>query len=373
MATMTESIPTTVQVHLGDRSYAIQVRHDVASSVWADVLPKALRGQQALIVCDANTQSWAEAWYDIIAPFAPRQKMIVLPAGEAEKHLGTVARLYDDLADLPADRHTYVIAIGGGVLGDTAGFAAATYARGLPWIMVPTTLLAMVDSSVGGKVGVNHPKGKNLIGAFHQPAAVWIATSALTSLPDREFRSGLAEVVKYGVIMDAHLFEMLEAESLNLHNPRHPRWVEIIARCCRLKADVVEQDERETKGLRLILNYGHTFAHAFESVAGYGTWLHGEAVALGMLCASRLSERRGLVVPAVAERQRELLVKFGLPVQADARWNVDDVLLAMRTDKKARGGRLRFIVPRRLGEVEVVDDVQDTEVAAVLREVGCHG
>src|SRR5262249_23592721 len=197
--------------------------------------------------------------------------------------------------DLRADRQTLIIAVGGGVVGDLAGFVAATYARGLHLLMVPTTLLAMVDSSVGGKVAVNHLRAKNLIGAFHQPVGVWSDTQTLETLPDREYKSGLAEVVKYGVIMDAGFFVYLE-EKVKAVNRRDSEVVRmVVARCCRLKADIVEKDEREQSGLRMALNYGHTFAHAFETVTGYGRWLHGEAVAAGMVCAGRLAARRGLI------------------------------------------------------------------------------
>src|SRR5262249_13448415 len=221
---------------------------------------------------------------------------------------------YDALANLPADRKTPVLAVGGGVVGDLAGFVAATYNRGLPFLQVPTTLVAMVDSAVGGKVGVNHPKGKNLIGAFHQPAGVWIDTAYLDSLPDREYRSGLAEVVKYGVILDAEFFGWLE-DNIDAVLVREPATVRyIVERCCQLKAYIVEQDEREETGLRMMLNYGHTFAHAFETVGGYGAWLHGEAVAAGMICASRLAQRYGLVGADVTERQGNLLRQFELPL-----------------------------------------------------------
>jgi 3-dehydroquinate synthase len=232
--------------------------------------------------------------------------------------------------------------------------------------MVPTSLLAMVDSSVGGKVGVNHPVGKNLIGAFHQPAGVWIDTAVLSTLPDREYRSGLAEVVKYGVILDADFFDWLErnAPAVLARDPAAVR--HLVAVCCRLKADVVERDEREELGLRVVLNYGHTFAHAFEAVAGYGAWLHGEAVAAGIVCASLLAELRGLVGPEVTQRQRRLLEAFGLPT-APGRWPVGEVLAAMRSDKKAAAGRLRFVLPRRLGEVALFDDVPEDDVRRVLR------
>jgi 3-dehydroquinate synthase len=260
-----------------------------------------------------------------------------------------------------------VVAVGGGVVGDLAGFVAATFNRGLDLLMVPTTLLAMVDSSVGGKVGINHPRGKNLIGAFHQPAGVLIDTALLDTLPDREYRSGLAEVVKYGVILDAELFAWLEAHAAGVRDRRPDAVRHIVGRSCRLKADVVERDERELTGLRAVLNYGHTFAHAFETVAGYGTWLHGEAVAAGMVCASRLAELRGLVGADVTARQVRLLEAFGLPT-APLAWSIDELVAVMRTDKKAEAGRLRFVLPTRLGEVRLFDDVAEDQVRAVLRE-----
>jgi 3-dehydroquinate synthase len=276
--------------------------------------------------------------------------------------------LYDRLVEEQADRRTLVVAVGGGVIGDLVGFVAATYNRGLPLLMVPTTLLAMVDSSVGGKVGVNHPRGKNLIGAFHQPVGVWVDTAVLDTLPDREYRSGLAEVVKYGVIQDADLFAWLEGH-VDAVLRREPEAVRhVVARSCRLKADVVERDEREETGLRAVLNYGHTFAHAFETVGGYGAWLHGEAVAAGMVCASLLAERRGLIGRETTERQRRLLQAFGLPT-APRRWATEELLAVMRTDKKAVGGRLRFVLPRRLGEVALFDDVPEDDVRQVLEAV----
>jgi 3-dehydroquinate synthase len=226
----------------------------------------------------------------------------------------------------------------------------------------------MVDSSVGGKVGINHPRGKNLIGAFHQPIGVWIDTTFLNTLPDREYRSGLAEVVKYGVILDAEFFSYLEqhAEAILQRDAECIRHV--VARSCRLKADVVERDEREETGLRAALNYGHTFAHAFETVGGYGAWLHGEAVSAGMVCASRLAERRGLIDADVTERQRRLLQTFGLPI-APQRWPVDELVATMRSDKKAVAGRLRFVLPKRMGEVAMFDEVPEEDVRVVLEEL----
>ena len=214
-------------------------------------------------------------------------------------------------------------------------------------------------------MGVNLPQGKNLIGCFHQPIGVWIDTTALNTLPDREFRSGVAEVVKYGVILDAELFAYVEANADAILQRQPPVICYVIARCCRLKADVVEQDEREETGLRAILNYGHTFAHAFETVSGYGLWLHGEAVAAGMICASRLAERRGLISRELTERQERLLSRFGLPTAPES-WPVEELLAVMRNDKKSLGGRLRFVLPRRLGEVALVDDVSEEDVRRVL-------
>jgi 3-dehydroquinate synthase len=228
--------------------------------------------------------------------------------------------------------------------------------------MVPTSLLAMVDSSVGGKVGINLKAGKNLVGAFLQPAGVWIDTALLATLPDREYRSGLAEVVKYGVILDADFFAWLETNADAVLSRDAAAVRHVVTRCCELKAGVVEKDEREETGVRMALNYGHTFAHAFETVGGYGAWLHGEAVAAGMASASRLAEKLGMIGADVTERQVKLLEKFGLPTAAKPEWRPDELLAAMRRDKKAAAGRLRFVLPTRIGEVVVRDNVDETAV-----------
>jgi len=247
-----------------------------------------------------------------------------------------------------------------------AGFVAATFARGLAFVQIPTTLLAHVDSSVGGKVGVNLPAAKNIVGAFWQPTGVLIDLDTLATLPDREYRSGLAEVVKYGVILDADFFTYLESHAADL-SARDPAVLEhVIARSCRLKADVVERDERELTGLRAVLNYGHTFCHAIETVSGYSTYLHGEAVAIGMVCASRLAERLGRIGSDLTSRQQVLLAKLGLPTAVE---NLDhDALLeAMQRDKKAEHGQLRFVLPSRLGCVEVVGGIDRQSVQAALQ------
>ena len=354
----------TIRVNLGERSYDIAVTTDAWPGFGPFVRQRA-RGSRAFLVTDENVRAHAEVAAASLTDSSWQAHLTVLPAGEGQKSLAVAGQLYDRLAEVEADRRTLVVAVGGGVTGDLAGFVAATYARGLPLLMIPTTLLAMVDSSVGGKVGINHPRAKNLIGAFHQPAGVWIDTALLASLPDREYRSGLAEVVKYGVILDADLFAYLEAnaDAVLGRDPATVRY--IVARCCRLKADVVERDEREETGLRAVLNYGHTFAHAFETAAGYGTWLHGEAVAAGMVCASRVAERRGLIPAELTRRQERLLTRFGLPTAPEA-WPVDTLLAAMRRDKKALAGKLRFILPERLGAVALVDDIPESEARAVL-------
>ncbi len=362
---------STVRVNLGERSYDIAIVNDDRAGLGPFARSRA-RGSLAFVVGDENTRPHAEAAAAALGAAGFRAALEVLPSGEAQKSLAVASRLYDRLADLNADRKTLVVPVGGGVVGDLAGFVAATFNRGLPLLMVPTTLLAMVDSSVGGKVGVNHPRAKNLIGAFHQPAGVWIDTAALATLPEREYRSGLAEVVKYGVILDAEFFAWQEAnaEAVLRRDPEAVRHV--VARSCRLKADVVEHDEREETGLRAVLNYGHTFAHAFETVGGYGAWLHGEAVSAGMVCASRLAERRGLIAADVTARQVRLLGRFGLPT-APKRWPVEDLMRVMRSDKKNVAGRLRLVLPGQLGEVALFDDVPEEDVRRVLEEAVSSG
>lgn len=356
-------------VRLGTRSYPIRFGRDMTAQFGQFLRETLPASTTALLVADTHTQPMAEALALPLAQAGFRTGSVIVPPGEGSKSLPQLQRLYDALYDLAADRRTAVVAVGGGVVGDLAGFAAATYNRGLPLIMVPTTLLAMVDSSVGGKTAINHPRGKNLIGAFHQPRGVWIDTACLRTLPQREYRSGLAEVVKYGVIRDADLFARLEREAAQLDSVHSSLLPGIIARCCRIKAEVVEQDEFEETGLRAILNYGHTFGHAFEIVGAPEGWLHGEAVAAGMMCAVRLARLIGyLADPDLEARQRRLLQHFRLPLGPLPRWDFDELLAVMRRDKKATAGRLRFILPRRLGEVALVDGVAETEVRAVLQQ-----
>jgi 3-dehydroquinate synthase len=280
--------------------------------------------------------------------------------------------LWRELLELGADRKTVVVALGGGVVGDLAGFVAATYARGLGLLQIPTTLLAQVDSSVGGKVGINLPDAKNMVGAFWQPIGVLIDIDTLATLPRREYVSGLAEVVKYGVILDADFFGELETNAAAISARQSDMLARVVARCCRLKADVVEADERETgcgrpELNRAVLNYGHTFAHALETTSGYGRWLHGEAVSIGMMCAARLARRLGRVDDRFVGRQRELLMALGLPVETPDS-DAELLLAAMARDKKSEHGQLRFVLPERLGKVELVGGVSPDDVRSALRD-----
>ena len=357
---------THFPVDLGPRSYPIRIGSGIVSSIGAFAREVATKSEFALIVTDENVDPHAEALATSLKSSGFRTSTVILQPGEETKSLTWTNELYDELAEQNADRRTLIVALGGGVIGDLAGFAAATYNRGLPLFMVPTTLLSMVDSSVGGKVGINHERGKNLIGAFHQPTGVAIDLDYLKTLPDREFRSGLAEVVKYGVILDAEFFEYLERSTAAVL-ARDPEALEtIVARSCAIKARVVEQDEREETGMRAKLNYGHTFAHAFEIVAGYGAWLHGEAVSAGMVCAGQLARNLGRVDAEFCARQIELLVAFGLPIHPLAEWDAGVMIDAMRRDKKSLAGRLRFVLPSKMGHVDLVEGVDEAAVRRVL-------
>lgn len=361
-----------ISVPLGSRSYNVQVvsGRPRGFGPFARAALDASRAgrscRRALLVTDEHLASLVNSLISALQNVEIEAVPAVLPPGEATKSLKQASNLYGRLIAIRADRHTAVVALGGGVVGDLAGFVAATYARGLPLLMAPTSLLAQVDSSVGGKVGVNHPRAKNIIGAFHQPVGVWIDTHTLHTLPVRELRCGLAEVVKYGVILDPELLDFLEtnADAILALDPQSIR--RIVARCCQLKADVVASDEREETGLRAVLNFGHTVGHAVEAVTGYGgAFQHGEAVAVGMVAESRLAERLGWIEPAVTERLKTLLQRFGLPV-ACPRLDPDLLLEAMTRDKKNLNGRIRFVLPRRIGQVDLTDAPKEADVRAVL-------
>ncbi len=364
----------TLVVELGARSYPIRVGEGLDG--FGPFVRGALEGswagrgcRSALVVVDANVRRLAVALVDSLGSQGITAEVAEVPPGEASKTLARASELYDRLVDLRADRHNCVVALGGGVVGDLAGFVAATYARGLPLVMVPTTLLAQVDSSVGGKVGVNHPRVKNIIGAFHQPSAVWVDTGSLASLPTRELRSGMAEVVKYGMILDAPFFAELERQAEPLLTLEATALRRTILRSCELKAGVVALDEREETGERAALNFGHTVGHAIEAVAGYdGPYRHGEAVAVGMVAECRLAERLGWIGPDVTERLLALLKRLGLPTRSPG-LDRDALLAAMGRDKKNQGGSVRFVLPRELGRVELTDAARSEDLSACLGSI----
>ena len=361
---MTDSTQT-VRVDLAERSYDIQIGSGNMDQAGARVCEIG-RVSHAVIITDENVeQPHAHCVAESLVRAGVEVALVVIDPGEPGKSIDAAAGLWEQMLELDADRKSVVVAVGGGVVGDLAGFVAATYARGVRFFQVPTTLLAQVDSSVGGKVGINLPKAKNMVGAFLQPVGVLIDTRSLDTLEAREYKAGLGEVVKYGVILDEHLFEYLESYTGELLERRQAVLGEVVSRCCRLKADVVEKDEREESGLRAVLNYGHTFAHAIETLSGYGKFLHGEAVSIGMVCAARLAERLGRVDGDFTARQAGLLAALDLPTEFPD-LDPEEVVRAMMHDKKVEHGQLRFVLPARMGLVELVGDVAPEAVLAAL-------
>jgi 3-dehydroquinate synthase len=367
----------TVHVDLGTRSYDIEICSDSLSrsaqniDAWMNAKFGPASGRKsAIVVTDKNVVAHAAVVQDSLNSAAWKTSCITLEPGEPTKTLSVIDGLYDRMVEAKADRKTVVVAVGGGVIGDAAGFLASTYGRGVPFVQVPTTLLAQVDSSVGGKVGINHSAAKNLIGSFYQPLGVCIDTSVLKTLPDRDYRAGMAEVVKYGVILDAEFFDYQAAHvsEINRRDPATLRY--LVAQCCRLKAGVVEQDEYERTGVRAVLNYGHTFAHAFEALCGYGELMHGEAVSIGMLYASRLAELRGLIDSDMTARQLNLLRDLHMPTELPNPSDIsaDDIIEKMYLDKKTVGGQLRFILPTKMGHVTTFADITESQVRQVIAE-----
>jgi 3-dehydroquinate synthase len=354
----------TVHVELGTRRYPIHIGAGLLQD--PATLRRELAGRHVLLLSDANVAP-LYAGAALVALEGQHQQLLVLPPGEAEKTLDRFAEVMRCLARMQASRDATLVALGGGVIGDLGGFAAACWMRGIRFVQVPTTLLAMVDSSVGGKTAVDLPEGKNLVGAFHQPSAVVIDTDTLATLPDRELRAGLAEVVKYGAIFDAGFFAWLEAQAEALLARDPEALATAIACSCRHKAAVVARDETE-QGERALLNFGHTFGHALETEVGYQGLLHGEAVAIGMYCAAQLSARLGRAPAADAERLRRLLERLDLPTAAPAGLDPQRLLGHMRLDKKNLSGALRLILWQKLGAAEIVSGVAEAEVLAALTE-----
>ncbi|MDR7151046.1 3-dehydroquinate synthase [Hydrogenophaga palleronii] len=350
-----------VDIALGERSYQIRIGSGLigTDSSFDDLAV----GQSALIVSNETVAPlYLKRLEAALGTLHSRVQNVVLPDGEAHKHWATLNQIFDKLLERQCDRKTVLYALGGGVVGDMTGFAAACYMRGVPFVQVPTTLLAQVDSSVGGKTGINHPLGKNMIGAFYQPLRVICDLDTLSTLPARELSAGMAEVIKYGPIADMTFFEWIEANIGDLMARDAKALALAVKRSCEIKAWVVGQDERES-GLRAILNFGHTFGHAIEAGMGYGSWLHGEAVGCGMVMAGRLSHSLGLIDQEFLRRLESLIGKAGLPVVApvlDARDNVGRYMDLMHVDKKAEGGAIRFVVidgPGRARLQAVPDDL----------------
>jgi 3-dehydroquinate synthase len=352
-------------VSLAERSYDIEIGSGTLLGL-GDFLRDRSDSDHAVIITDSTVDElYADAAGDLLVESGWEVNVLVVDPGEPSKSAAAAEDLWNAMLAEGADRQSIVVALGGGVVGDLAGFVAATYARGLDFFQAPTTLLAQVDSSVGGKVGINLPDAKNMVGAFWQPRGVLVDVAVLASLPDREYRAGLAEVVKYGVILDAEFFAYLESNVDAINRKDADVLTHIVERSCRLKADVVEQDERETTGLRSALNYGHTYAHAFEALGEYHELLHGEAVAAGMRCAVRLAARMGRVDQTVVDRQDALLNALHLkldPPEVDGQ----ELIRAMHRDKKSAAGALRFVLPDRIGRVELVSDVTEADVLAAL-------
>jgi 3-dehydroquinate synthase len=352
----------TLHVALSERTYPIRIGRGALQETGPWLADHGIR--DAVVITNAAVAAhWLPPLAESLSGAGVRFATMSIEDGETHKNLRTVDEVLTRLLELRAERGTMIVALGGGVVGDVAGFAAAVYQRGVPLIQIPTTLLAQVDSSVGGKTGVNHPLGKNMIGAFYQPRAVFVDTDCLRTLPPRELAAGLAEVIKYGAIRDAEFFGWLESRMRELV-AREPEALAVaIHTSCRIKAAVVAADERE-QGQRVLLNFGHTFGHAIENGVGYGEWLHGEAVAAGMVLAARVSQRLGRIDDSAVQRLRALIAQAGLPVDAPAlgfeRW-----MALMGRDKKVVGGTIRFVLLEALGRAAVSADVPES----VLREV----
>ena len=342
----------TLNVELGERSYPIHIGAGVLTQ--PELLAARLPQKRAAIVTDTNVATlYLERLTDALATQDVRTVAVVVPGGEQHKSWETLNTIFDALLTHRCERQTTLIALGGGVVGDLAGFAAAVYQRGMPFIQVPTTLLAQVDSAVGGKTAINHPLGKNMIGAFHQPLVVIADTDTLATLTDRELAAGLAEVIKYGLVRDLHFFEWLETNLGRLLAREPDALSHAIEQSCRNKAEIVALDERES-GVRALLNFGHTFGHAIEAGTGYGRWLHGEAVASGMMLAAQLSQRLGYLTENDVARVIQLLERAGLPVTAPALGS-ERYLDLMGRDKKVEGGKLRLVLLKKIGTAFVSD------------------
>ncbi|MDX2273644.1 MAG: 3-dehydroquinate synthase [Cyanobacteriota bacterium] len=356
-----------IPVKLPTHPYQIVIQGGILGQLGSQMATLGLGGKILLVSNPAIAKLYGETVLSGLTAAGFQVQICCIPAGERYKTLKSVSQIYDAALAAGLERSSVIVALGGGVIGDMAGFAAATWLRGIPFVQVPTSLLAMVDASIGGKTGVNHPQGKNLIGAFHQPSLVWMDPLVLKTLPTRELRSALAEVIKYGVIQAPDIVEFLEGIP-DLSHYRHyspPDLHHLLVRSAECKAWVVQQDEKEG-GLRAILNYGHTLGHALESVTHYRRYRHGEAVGLGMIAAGQIGVNLGWWGDTEQQRQTQLLAKAGLPTRWPSDVSLADLLRAMQADKKIKQGKVQFILPRKLGQVEITQQVTEADVSQAL-------
>jgi len=360
------ALSDTLKVDLGDRSYPVYIGTDLLTE--ADLLVRHIRGNSALVVTNTTVAPLFLAKVQaILKAHNIRHDHLILDDGEQYKTVATMGKIIDSLLQQRHDRQTTLIALGGGVVGDITGFAASIYQRGVHYIQIPTTLLAQVDSSVGGKTGVNHPLGKNMIGTFYQPQCVIADTTTLDNLPSRELSAGLAEVIKYGLIYDAKFFDWLEQNINQLLAGDHQVLCQAVRVSCSIKADIVAIDERES-GIRAILNLGHTFGHAIETVLGYGNWLHGEAVAAGMVMAADLSLRHGWIDDNVKQRTIDILDKAALPIKSPPSMSADDYMNAMAIDKKTLDGTIKLVLLKALGKAIITADYETDLLKQTLNQ-----
>jgi 3-dehydroquinate synthase len=359
-------ILATVRVELGTRSYDIEIGTGILDALGARMKALGLSGRVGVVTNNKVAPLYSRAVLRSLGDAGFNPSLFVIPDGEEYKSLAWASNTYDWLLTQRLDRRSMLVALGGGVIGDLTGFVAATYMRGIPFVQVPTTLLSQVDSSVGGKTGVNHPLGKNMIGAFYQPAYVCADITTLDTLPQEEFLSGMAEVVKYGVIFDGKFFAFIEERLGEILRKEPAAIAAVVKRSCEIKAEVVAKDEREA-GLRAILNYGHTVGHAVEALTQYTGYRHGESVSIGMVVAAKLAHKSGLCGKDTHARVEALLSGLGLPVKFPAELKPEAVLSAMALDKKSEGGKVKMVLPVRIGEVVITSDWDEAKLVEVLK------
>jgi len=367
---MTNTTIADLVVDIGqNRSYPIRYIQDTPKILQELIADHEQRKAKLAVITDINLELAYPAIFENILENLPT---FALSPGEPAKSVQRIGQIWDFLASIHLDRKGTLLAFGGGVIGDLGGFAAATYLRGINYYQIPTTLLAMVDSSIGGKTGINIEAGKNLVGAFYHPEEVLIDTTLLKTLPAREFSAGMAEVIKYGLLADETLFQKLE--DLDRLHPEHPELPAVIRRCCEIKAQIVKEDEREnsTEGGRALLNLGHTYGHAIEQVAGYGSYLHGEAIAIGLYAAAEMSERKGWIQKDDIQRIEKLLLRYDLPVRLNFELPANDLLEAMKRDKKVRQGTIRFVAMKNIGETFTTHEIEPEIVAYCLNAIGAN-